>query len=221
MAQTKTEEGRARMDVMIADRDGFKIAEEEDRRRPGACAAPARSTGTRQSGNAQNLYRRHRTDMEIDLNRNPRDRVQIVEADPTLARARKTGPLRAPGKRTKLASKSISVSRHLFLPSCEGIREGVRGGDYRSGGLGWRVAVDRGSFDPVTNGHLEHIPRAATILDERVIVVAAARKSSKTPLFSLEEPWRCCERVALRYARGGGRFEGLLCRYAWWGVKRL
>lgn len=42
-----------------------------------------------------------------------------------------------------------------------------------------------GSFDPVTNGHLDIIDRAAALCDQ--LIVAVLVNSSKTPLFTLEE----------------------------------
>jgi pantetheine-phosphate adenylyltransferase len=42
-----------------------------------------------------------------------------------------------------------------------------------------------GSFDPVTNGHLDVIDRAAHIFDE--LVVAVVENPSKQPLFTIEE----------------------------------
>jgi pantetheine-phosphate adenylyltransferase len=45
-----------------------------------------------------------------------------------------------------------------------------------------RRAVCPGSFDPVTNGHLDIITRAADLYDE--VVVAVARNPSKTSLFT-------------------------------------
>ena len=42
-----------------------------------------------------------------------------------------------------------------------------------------------GSFDPVTNGHLDVIRRAARIADE--VLVAVARNSEKSPLFTTDE----------------------------------
>ena len=46
-------------------------------------------------------------------------------------------------------------------------------------------AVTPGTFDPITFGHLDIITRAAQIVDE--IVVAVAASPGKQPLFSLEE----------------------------------
>lgn len=42
-----------------------------------------------------------------------------------------------------------------------------------------------GSFDPITNGHIDVIKRAARIVDE--LVVGVSVNSAKTPLFSKEE----------------------------------
>ena len=76
-----------------------------------------------------------------------------------------------------------------------------------------KIAVYPGSFDPITNGHLDVIHRAAKMFDR--VWVAAARNVEKTPLFTV------AERVAL--ARAAVRrmknvsvddFDGLLVKYA-------
>ena len=46
-------------------------------------------------------------------------------------------------------------------------------------------AIYPGSFDPVTNGHLDVIERARKLFDE--VIVAVAHNDEKQPLFSLEE----------------------------------
>ncbi len=48
-----------------------------------------------------------------------------------------------------------------------------------------RIFVYPGSFDPVTNGHLDIIDRASRICDTLVVAVLVNR--SKTPVFSMEE----------------------------------
>ncbi|MED4127404.1 MULTISPECIES: pantetheine-phosphate adenylyltransferase [Shouchella] len=48
-----------------------------------------------------------------------------------------------------------------------------------------RRAVSSGSFDPVTNGHVDLFERAANQFDELIVVVSVNNK--KSPLFSLEE----------------------------------
>jgi len=48
-----------------------------------------------------------------------------------------------------------------------------------------RRALTPGTFDPITSGHLDVITRAAQLMDEVIVAVAASDK--KRPLFSLEE----------------------------------
>jgi len=48
-----------------------------------------------------------------------------------------------------------------------------------------RRAIYPGSFDPVTNGHLDVIERARKLFDE--VIVAVADNDEKQPLFSLDE----------------------------------
>ena len=47
------------------------------------------------------------------------------------------------------------------------------------------IAVCPGSFDPITNGHIDIIERGAKVFDE--VVVAVFNNQSKAPLFSVEE----------------------------------
>ena len=76
-----------------------------------------------------------------------------------------------------------------------------------------RRAIYPGSFDPVTNGHLDVIERARKLFDE--VVVALARNDEKQPLFSLTE------RLDLLRATAGrienvriAEFSGLLVEFA-------
>jgi pantetheine-phosphate adenylyltransferase len=46
-------------------------------------------------------------------------------------------------------------------------------------------AIYPGSFDPVTNGHIDVVERARKLFDE--VIVAVAENDEKQPLFSLEE----------------------------------
>jgi len=48
-----------------------------------------------------------------------------------------------------------------------------------------RTAIYPGSFDPLTNGHLDVIERAVKLFDR--VVVAVAKNEGKQPLFTLEE----------------------------------
>lgn len=48
-----------------------------------------------------------------------------------------------------------------------------------------RTAIYPGSFDPLTNGHLDVVQRAAKLFDR--VVVAVARNEGKNPTFTLDE----------------------------------
>ena len=48
-----------------------------------------------------------------------------------------------------------------------------------------KVAMYPGSFDPITNGHVDVIERAASMFESVIVVIAI--NSRKTPLFSVEE----------------------------------
>ena len=48
-----------------------------------------------------------------------------------------------------------------------------------------KVAVYPGSFDPVTNGHLDIIERAGRVCDK--VVVGVLNNANKTPMFTAEE----------------------------------
>src|SRR5580700_4520444 len=76
-----------------------------------------------------------------------------------------------------------------------------------------RTVIYPGSFDPLTNGHLDVIQRAAKLFDK--VIVAVAQNESKNPLFSLSE------RLELVGKCVGGMknvetdaFDGLLVNYA-------
>ncbi len=46
----------------------------------------------------------------------------------------------------------------------------------------YRKAIYSGTFDPITNGHLDIIKRAANIFDE--VIIAVAKSELKKPMFS-------------------------------------
>jgi|SRR5664280_42982 pantetheine-phosphate adenylyltransferase len=48
-----------------------------------------------------------------------------------------------------------------------------------------KIAIYPGTFDPITNGHLDLIQRALRIFDQLIVAVAPSTK--KAPLFTLEE----------------------------------
>ena len=61
-----------------------------------------------------------------------------------------------------------------------------------------RIGVYPGTFDPVTNGHLDIIRRAVKLVDRLVIGVAVNR--NKGPMFSLDERVEMMMREAAPYA---------------------
>lgn len=76
-----------------------------------------------------------------------------------------------------------------------------------------RVAVYPGTFDPLTNGHVDIIQRGAAIFDR--IVVAILVNPDKSPLFSVEERLEMAREVFK--AQPGveiDSFQGLLVEYA-------
>jgi len=75
------------------------------------------------------------------------------------------------------------------------------------------VAIYPGSFDPVTNGHLDLIARAAAIFDR--LVVAVARNLEKDALFAESERVEMLEAVTFRWKNVEvDLFDGLLMDYA-------
>jgi pantetheine-phosphate adenylyltransferase len=51
----------------------------------------------------------------------------------------------------------------------------------------WRSAVVPGSYDPITNGHVDVITRAIALFDEVIVAVVAHSVRKSKALFSLEE----------------------------------
>lgn len=60
-----------------------------------------------------------------------------------------------------------------------------------------RIAVYPGSFDPVTNGHLDIIERAAILFDR--LIVAVSLNPGKRPLFTVEERMDMLKEVTQPY----------------------
>ncbi len=50
-----------------------------------------------------------------------------------------------------------------------------------------KIAVCPGSYDPITNGHLDVITRASSIFDEVVVGIVNVSVRKKAPLFSVDE----------------------------------
>lgn len=70
-----------------------------------------------------------------------------------------------------------------------------------------RIAVYPGTFDPVTNGHMDLVERSLRMFDRVIVAIAANPK--KAPLFSLEE--RLSLFRAVLKGRRGVEVEGFDC----------
>jgi pantetheine-phosphate adenylyltransferase len=76
-----------------------------------------------------------------------------------------------------------------------------------------RTAIYPGSFDPITNGHLDLIHRASRLFD--AVVVAVAANEAKKPLFSLKERLQLVRRAVESVPKvQADSFDGLLVEYA-------
>jgi len=75
------------------------------------------------------------------------------------------------------------------------------------------TAIYPGSFDPITNGHLDLIVRGCCLFDK--LIVAILRNETKQPLFSVEERIEMLGEVVGCYPNVAvDSFEGLLVDYA-------
>jgi len=76
-----------------------------------------------------------------------------------------------------------------------------------------KIAIYPGTFDPLTNGHIDLVQRTLKIFDEVVIAVAASYK--KQPLFTIEERIEFIEK-SIRGMKGAKAesFNNLLVTYA-------
>ena len=75
------------------------------------------------------------------------------------------------------------------------------------------LAIYPGSFDPITNGHLDLIERGAKLFDK--LIVAILRNESKEPLFTVEERIDMLQDVVRDYSNVEvDSFHGLLVDYA-------
>ncbi len=76
------------------------------------------------------------------------------------------------------------------------------------------VAVYPGSFDPITNGHIDLVTRTLRIFDEVIIAIARNQEKGRT-LFSVEERMATVRKVFESEKRiRVDSFEGLLIDYA-------
>jgi pantetheine-phosphate adenylyltransferase len=71
-----------------------------------------------------------------------------------------------------------------------------------------------GSFDPVTNGHLDIVARAAELFDEVIVAIGTNKSKSSSRLFTAEERMALLEEVCAGFpnVRVAG-FDGLLTTF--------
>src|SRR4051812_36810750 len=96
----------------------------------------------------------------------------------------------APGRNSRFAQETLRpnwlIGRPEIAPRGEHEVRGLPGRPGRVRGVRMsRIALYPGSFDPVTNGHLDVVRHAVTLCDR--LIVSIGVNSSKKPLFSTEE----------------------------------
>lgn len=75
-----------------------------------------------------------------------------------------------------------------------------------------KIAIYPGSFDPITNGHLDIIRRATTLFDK--LLIAVARNSEKNSLFTVAERMELIQKVITWPNVEVVTFDGLLVDFA-------
>lgn len=75
-----------------------------------------------------------------------------------------------------------------------------------------KIAIYPGSFDPITNGHLDIIRRASTLFDR--LLIAVARNSEKNSLFTVAERMELIGQVITWPNVEVVTFDGLLVDFA-------
>ena len=76
-----------------------------------------------------------------------------------------------------------------------------------------RVGIYPGTFDPITNGHLDLVRRSSRVVDR--LIVAVSNRSPKSPIFTVEERLEMIRRsLDGRAGVETEAFDGLLVDYA-------
>jgi 16S rRNA (guanine966-N2)-methyltransferase len=115
-------------------------------------------------------------------------------------RATRSGPITWPAGYTPDRSRSYGAATFWY---------GLGAGPAAASSPGGGRVVCPGSFDPVTNGHLDIVTRAAKLYDE--VVVAVLRNPNKTPMFSADERLEMLREVTKELDNVSVvRFEGLI-----------
>ena len=77
-----------------------------------------------------------------------------------------------------------------------------------------RRAVCPGSFDPVTNGHIDIVSRASQLFDEVVVAIGINKAKASARLFSVEERMEMLEKACAEFPNVTvAGFEGLLTTF--------
>src|SRR5246127_4870792 len=126
-------------------------------------------------------------------------------------------PARLSGSEVVLGSK-FKVRRSKFVSICaEDCNLELRTSNFepRTSPPSMRLAIYPGSFDPITNGHLDVIHRACRLFDELIVAVALNDQKHTSCLFTVDERIaileEACEGVAkVRVAK----LNGLLVDFA-------
>jgi pantetheine-phosphate adenylyltransferase len=75
-----------------------------------------------------------------------------------------------------------------------------------------KIAIYPGSFDPITNGHIDILERAMKLFDK--VIIAIAQNTAKNPLFTEEERLALLRKVTKQYKNVEvDSFNGLLVDY--------
>lgn len=76
-----------------------------------------------------------------------------------------------------------------------------------------KIAIYPGTFDPVTNGHLDILERAVKLFDK--VIISVARNSTKNTIFTEDERIALLKIVSKKYKKVQVEsFSGLLVEYA-------
>lgn len=107
-------------------------------------------------------------------------------------------------------AKKIGLGRRIQHRARNGGTKGLKKPASKPTGV---VAIYPGSFDPITNGHLDLIARGARLVDR--LIVSILRNESKQPLFSVEQRVDMLKEVLGSYENVEvDSFDGLLVDYA-------
>ncbi|MBI3579566.1 MAG: pantetheine-phosphate adenylyltransferase [Ignavibacteriales bacterium] len=76
-----------------------------------------------------------------------------------------------------------------------------------------KIAIYPGTFDPITNGHLDILERAMKLFDK--VIITVARNSAKNPMFTEEERLEMIRKSVRQYKHVEvDSFSGLVVDYA-------